>query len=100
MLLKSLGGRILSYILLHAKIRVPEGFRLTPMRASKRVVEVSLALNIRTMPGISHEDIQMRDCQKYGPFLNPYYNTGPNLGDPKRDHNFDNPPDDKYYDIP
>ena len=36
------------------------------------------------------------DCQKYGPFLCPYYNTGPNtgpnLGDPKRDHNFDNPP--------
>ena len=29
---------------------------------------------------------------KYGPFLGPYYNTGPNLGDPKRDHNFDNPP--------
>ena len=26
------------------------------------------------------------------PFLGPYYNTGPNLGDPKRDHNFDNPP--------
>ena len=25
-------------------------------------------------------------------FLGPYYNTGPNLGDPKRDHNFDNPP--------
>ena len=24
--------------------------------------------------------------------LGPYYNTGPNLGDPKRDHNFDNPP--------
>ena len=32
------------------------------------------------------------DCQNYGPFLGPYYNTGPNLGDPKRDHNFDNPP--------
>ena len=30
--------------------------------------------------------------QNYGPFLGPYYNTGPNLGDPKRDHNFDNPP--------
>ena len=29
------------------------------------------------------------DCQNYGPFLGPYYNTGPNLGDPKRDHNFD-----------
>ena len=30
------------------------------------------------------------------PFLGPYYhtgpNTGPNLVDPKRDHNFDNPP--------
>ena len=36
------------------------------------------------------------DCQNYGPFLGPYYNTGPNtglnLGDPKRDHIFDNPP--------
>ena len=35
-------------------------------------------------------------CQNYGPFLGPYYNTGPNtepnLGDPKRDHNSDNPP--------
>ena len=30
------------------------------------------------------------DCQSYGPFLGPYYNTGPNLGDPKRDHDFDN----------
>ena len=28
----------------------------------------------------------------YGPFLGPYYNTGPSLGDPKRDHNFDDPP--------
>ena len=39
----------------------------------------------------------MGDCQNYGPFLGPYYNTGPNtgpsLGDPKKDHNFDNPPD-------
>ena len=38
----------------------------------------------------------MGDCQNYGPFLGPYYNTGPstgpNLGDPKRDHNFDNLP--------
>ena len=42
----------------------------------------------------------MGDCQDYDPFLDPYYNTGPNtgpntglnLGDPKRDHNFDNPP--------
>ena len=37
----------------------------------------------------------MGDCQNYGLFLGPYYNTGPNtgpnLGDPKRDHNFDNP---------
>ena len=36
------------------------------------------------------------DCQNDGPFLGPYYstgpNTGPNLGDPKRDHNFDNYP--------
>ena len=40
----------------------------------------------------------MGDNQNYGPFLGPYYhtgpNTGPNLGDPKRDHNFDNPPYD------
>ena len=35
---------------------------------------------------------QKGDCQNYGPFLGPYYNTGPSLGDPKRDHNFDNPP--------
>ena len=28
------------------------------------------------------------DCQNYGPFLGPYYNTG----DPKRDHNFDKLP--------
>ena len=34
----------------------------------------------------------MGDCQKYGPFWGPYSTTGPNLGDPKRDHNFDNPP--------
>ena len=38
----------------------------------------------------------MGDCQNYGPFLGPYYNTGPktgpNLGDPKRDHNFDSSP--------
>ena len=40
----------------------------------------------------------MGECQNYGPFLGPYYNTGPhmgpNLGDPKRDHIFDNPPHD------
>ena len=36
----------------------------------------------------------MGDCQSYGPFSGPCYNTGPNLGDPKRDHNFDNPPHD------
>ena len=34
----------------------------------------------------------MGDCQNYGPLLGPYYNTGPNLGDPKKDQNFDNPP--------
>ena len=34
----------------------------------------------------------MGNCQNYGPILGPYYNTGPNLGDPKRDHNFDNSP--------
>ena len=36
------------------------------------------------------------DFKNYGPFLAPYYNTGPNtgpnLGDPRRDHNFDNHP--------
>ena len=39
-------------------------------------------------------NMYMGNCQNYGPFLGPYYNTGPNtglnLGDPKRDHNFDN----------
>ena len=36
--------------------------------------------------------LNVGDCQNYGPFLGPYKKTGPNLGDPKRDHNFDNPP--------
>ena len=40
--------------------------------------------------------IHMGDCQNYGLFLGPNFNmgpnTGPNLGNPKRDHNFDNPP--------
>ena len=36
--------------------------------------------------------VYMGDCQNYGPFLGPYYNTGPNLGDLNRDHNFDSPP--------
>ena len=36
--------------------------------------------------------VQVGDCQNYSPFLGPYHNTGPNLGDSKRDHNFDNPP--------
>ena len=40
--------------------------------------------------------LHMGDCQNYAPFLGPNYNTGPNtglnLGDPKRDHNFDNLP--------
>ena len=35
----------------------------------------------------------MGGCQKYGPFLDPYSNTAPNIqGTPKRDHNFDNHP--------
>ena len=34
----------------------------------------------------------MGGCQNYGPFLGPYFHTGPYLGDPERDHNFDNPP--------
>ena len=33
-----------------------------------------------------------RGLSKSWSFLGPYYNTGPNSGDPKRDHNFDNPP--------
>ena len=38
-------------------------------------------------------ELNIGDCQNYGPFWGPYYNTGPNLGDPKRDHNyFDHPP--------
>ena len=41
-------------------------------------------------PGYKYHE-HMGDCQNYGPFLGPYYNTGPNLGDPKRDYNFDNP---------
>ena len=41
-------------------------------------------------PRISHDD--MGDCQNYGLFLGPCYNTGPNLGDPKKDHNFDTLP--------
>ena len=35
----------------------------------------------------------MGGCQKYGPFLGPYYSTAPiNLRYPKRDPNFDNHP--------
>ena len=41
-------------------------------------------------------DLDNWDCQNYDPFLGPDYNTGPNtgpsLGDPKRDNNFDSPP--------
>ena len=49
-----------------------------------------LQLNLRmVMQGLGSH---MGDCQDYGPFLGPYYNTGPNLGDPRRDHYFDNPP--------
>ena len=48
----------------------------------------------RATPAADKE--HMGNCQNYGPFLDPYYNTGPNtgpnLGDPKRDHNFDNSP--------
>ena len=42
------------------------------------------------------KDVYVGDCQNDGPCLGPYHNTGPNTGpnlaDPKRDHNFDNPP--------
>ena len=45
-------------------------------------------------------DKHLGNCQNYGPFLGPYYstgpNTGPNLRNPKRDHNFDNPPFDYF----
>ena len=35
----------------------------------------------------------MGGCQIYGPFLDPYRKTAPNIqGTPKRDHNFDNHP--------
>ena len=37
-------------------------------------------------------DFQRGGCQNYGPFLDPYYDTAPNSGYPKRDHNFDNQP--------
>ena len=46
------------------------------------------------LPGLRSK-MYMGDCQNYGPFLGPYYITGPNLGDPKRDHIFDNPPHDR-----
>ena len=45
----------------------------------------------RLQDGAGFRDIFGGDCQNYGPFLGSYYNKGPNLGDPKRDHNFDNP---------
>ena len=54
---------------------------MSKVEATQKLV---LGCNCRT----SH----MGGCQNYGPFLGPYYNTGPNLGDPKRDHNFDNLP--------
>ena len=38
------------------------------------------------------EAVHVGDCQNCGPFLGPYYNTGPNLGDPKGTINFDNSP--------
>ena len=48
-----------------------------------------------TRQGVHVDNADLGHCQNYGPFLDPYYNTGPNtgpnLGDPKRDHNFDNP---------
>ena len=35
----------------------------------------------------------MGGCQNYGPFVDPCYNTAPNMQDtPKTDHNFDNHP--------
>ena len=48
------------------------------------------------MGGATGAELQWGDYQNYGPFLGPCYNTGPytgpNLGDPKREHNFDNLP--------
>ena len=53
-------------------------------------------LGMCELDGMNGQPIFMGDCQNSGPFLRPSYstgpNTGPNLGDPKRDHNFDNPP--------
>ena len=44
----------------------------------------------------SSMNLHLGDCQNCGPFLGPHYTTGPitgpNLGEPKRDRNFDNPP--------
>ena len=37
--------------------------------------------------------MDMEDCQHHGPFLDPHYNTAPNIeGTKKGDHNFDNHP--------
>ena len=50
------------------------------------------AADLRPLERPKRYPSNMGNCQNYGPFLGPYYTTGPNLGDPKRDHNFDNPP--------
>ena len=58
-------------------------------RVYKHTIPVASAALHPCMPVSSRKSDkgQMGDCQNYGPFM------GPNLGDPKRDHNFDNPPD-------
>ena len=74
--------------------------RSTLNTASFAVLDPSGALTNAGLHGFkTHASLQtglqrrhLGDCQNYGPFLGPYYDTGPNLGDPKRDHNFDNPP--------
>ena len=51
-----------------------------------------MALERSSSSGVFLNGMYMGNCQNYGTFLGPYNNTGPNLGDPKRDHNFDNLP--------
>ena len=53
--------------------------------------ELAICQNLGPFSGT----LNMGGCQNDGPFLDPYYNTAPNIeGTPKRDHNFDNHPYD------
>ena len=74
----SLGARI--------RTSTKEDRRSAPLRTRSGFACV---LRARGVQGLL---LQVGNCQNYGPFLGPYYNTGPNLGNSKRDHNFDNPP--------